>query len=84
MSKLNSMTTTSKRQRLHNYLELANERKIEAIYTILEEEIEESAVEYSDELKRELDKRYNDLKSGKAKRISAEESKRRIEKIINS
>lgn len=78
------MTTTSKRQRLHNYLELANERKIEAIYTILEEEIEESAVEYSDELKRELDKRYNDLKSGKAKRISAEESKRRIEKIINS
>ena len=39
-------------------------------------------VEYSDALKRELDKRYDDLRNGKVKRISAEESKRRIERII--
>jgi hypothetical protein len=41
------MTTSSIRQRLHNYLELADYKKVKAMYTILEEDIEEFSVEYS-------------------------------------
>lgn len=77
------MTIPGIRQKLHNYLEIADDKKVEAIFTILEEEIEESSIEYSDKLKKELDTRYEDLKSGKAKVISAKESKRRIEKIMD-
>lgn len=76
------MTTLSIRQKLHNYLEIADDKKVKAIYTILEEDIEESSIEYSQELKDELDKRFEDLKSGKAIAISAEESKKRIEEIM--
>lgn len=76
------MNTLGIRQKLHSYLEIADDKKVEAIFTILEEDIEESSIEYSDELKKELDKRHEDLKSGKAKAISAKDSKRRIEKIM--
>lgn len=76
------MTTATIRQKLHNYLEVADGKKVKAMYVMLEEDIEESSVEYSDELKRELDKRFEDLQSGKAKSISAAASKKRIEKIM--
>lgn len=78
----NIIATLGIRQKLHNYLEIADDKKVDAIFTILEEDIEESSVTYSDELKKELDKRHEDLKSGKAKSISAKNSKRRIEKIM--
>lgn len=78
------MTTTSIRQKLHSYLEVADDKKIKAMYIMLEDDIEEFSFEYSDELKNELDKRLEDLKSGKSKTISAEDSKKRIDKIIQS
>ena len=76
------MTTTAIRKQLHSYLEVAEDKKIKAIYTMMEEEIKESAVEYTDEFKAELDKRYSEYKTGKAKMISAEESRKRIQKIL--
>lgn len=39
--------------------------------------------EYSDELKEELDKRYEDIVSGSAKLVTPEESKKRIDNILN-
>lgn len=51
---------------------------------MMEEEIKESAVNYTDEFKTELDKRYADYKSGKAKMITAGESKKKIQKILNA
>lgn len=78
------MTTTSIRQKLHSYLEVADDKKIKAMYIMLEDDIEKFSFEYSDELKNELDKRLEDLKSGKSKTISAEDSKKRIDKIIQS
>lgn len=54
------------------------------MYTMLEEDIKESAVEYTNELKQELDKRYADYKSGKVKMVTAAESKSRIEKALKS
>lgn len=78
------MTTTAIRQQLHNYLEVAEDKKLKAIYTMMEEEIKESAVDYTDEFKVELDRRYAGYKSGKAKMITAVESKRRIAKILKT
>lgn len=78
------MTTNSIRQKLHSYLEVADDKKIKAMYIMMEEDIEESAVEYTNEFKKELDKRYADYKSGKANMVTAAESKRRIQKLLKA
>ena len=78
------MSTTVIRQKLHNYLEVADDKKVKAIYTMMQEEIEESAVEYTEEFKKELDNRYADYKNGKAKMLTATESRKRIQKILKS
>ena len=45
---------------------------------------EETNVEYTQELKAELDKRYEGYKSGKTKMITPTESRRRINKILKA
>jgi hypothetical protein len=78
------MTTLAIRQQLHNYLEVADDKKIKAIYTMMEAEIKERAVEYTDDFKTELDRRQAAYKSGKAKITTAGESKKRIQKILKA
>lgn len=78
------MTTLSIRQQLHNYLEVADDKKIKAIYTMMEDEINERTVEYTEEFKTELDGRQADYKAGKAKIITAAESKKRIYKVLKT
>lgn len=72
------------RQKLHNYLEVAGDKKVKALYAIMEDEIEESALEFTPEFEAELDRRYEDYKSGKAKMVTAAESKKRIQKLLQS
>ena len=76
------MNTSSIRKQLHNYLEVADDKKIKAIYRMMENEVKESALDYTDELKEELDKRSADYKNGKTKFITARESKKRINKLL--
>lgn len=76
------MDTASIRQQLHSYLEVADDKKVKAIYTMMENEIKETTFEYSKELKADLDDRYEAYKSGKEKLVSAAESKRRINKLL--
>jgi putative addiction module component (TIGR02574 family) len=78
------MSIIAIRQKLHNYLEVANDKKIKAIYAIMENDVEESALEYTDEVKKELDNRHSAYKNGKAKTVSAEESRKRVQKLIKS
>jgi heterodisulfide reductase subunit C len=52
------MKTSGIRQKLHNYLEVAEDKKVKAIYTMMQESIKESAVDYSKEFKAELDTCY--------------------------
>ena len=64
------MNTENIRERLHNYLEIADDKKLKAIYVMVEDEIEdeinETAVEHSIKFKAELDERVNYyLKGGK-------------------
>ena len=77
------MTTTAIRKKLTDYLQVADDKKIKAIYVLLEDDIDQPALEYTEELKAELDKRYADYKKG-GKLVSASESKKRITKILAS
>ena len=76
------MNTNAIRQKLHSYLEVADDKKVHAIYSMIEEEVESSSVEYTDELKAELDSRSENYQAGKTKVFTAEESKKRIQDII--
>lgn len=76
------MTTTSLRLKLYDYIRVADEKKIKAIYTILEEEIEEDYDHWNDkDFVEELMKRSEELKSGKVKGILWEDA---TSQILNS
>lgn len=51
------MDTITMREQLHQYLEVAGDEKLQAIYVMLENAIKELKVEYSEEYKAELDRR---------------------------
>ena len=78
------MDTASIRKKLHSYLEVADDKKVKAIYDIMENEIEASALKYTDEIKEDLDNRYAEYKSDTTKAVTAQESKERINKILKS
>ena len=78
------MGTSQIRQRLHNYLEVANDRKLKALYAIMEDNINEASVEYTAEFTKELDKRYADYQAGKQKLVDANESKKRINSVLKA
>ena len=78
------MNAAAIRQQLHNFLEVAEDKKVKAIYTMIEREIKESAVEYTEEFKAELDNRYADYKNGEAKMFTACQSKKRIQKLLKA
>ena len=71
------MTTAAIRQKLHKYLEVADDKRVKAMYMLLEDEIAQEEMEYTDEFKAELDRRYEHYKNG-GKMISAAEAKKRI------
>ena len=75
------MTTIAIRQKLANYMQVANDKKIKAVYALLEDDIEQEEMEYTGEFKAELDKRYAYYKNG-GKMISATEANKQIKKIL--
>ncbi len=78
------MTTSIIRQKLHNYLEVADDKKIKAIYAIMEVDVEEKALIYSDEIRADLDNRLAKYEADKMNVISADESKQRILSLIKT
>jgi hypothetical protein len=73
------MNTSTKRQKLFEYIKLADDKKVKAIYSIFEDEINEMNPWWDDALFiAELDKRSIDLKSGKDKGIAWEELKKEL------
>jgi len=70
------MDTLAIRQKLYEYIKIADDEKVEAIYTIIKDEVNEPYEWWNDsDLIAELDRRSSDLKSGKDKGASLEESK---------
>jgi len=73
------MSTSVIREKLYEYIRVAEDRKVKAIYTMLEEEIEEVYNYWNDkDFVAELDKRSSDYKSGKVKGVSWEKAKAQI------
>lgn len=73
------MNTTTIRKKLQEYIKVADEKKVKAIYTIVENEINEMNQWWNDEqLIAELDKRSADLKSGKDQGITWDELKKQL------
>ena len=78
------MDTATIRQQLHNYLEIADDKKVKAIYTIIEKDIIKNDFEYPEGLKNVLDKRFKEYKKGTAEMVTASESKKRIERLLKA
>lgn len=74
------MNTAAIKQQLHNYLEVADSKKLKAIYTMLEDDIAETTGEYSEEFKAELDKRVNYYLGG-GKMVTAPEMNKRLKAL---
>ena len=73
------MDTLMIRQKLYEYIKVADDKKVEAIYTIVKEEINEPYEWWNDEeLIMELDRRSADLKSGKDAGVSWVDTKDRL------
>jgi hypothetical protein len=75
----NVMTASSIRQKLYDYIRVAEDKKVKAIYTMLEGEIEGTYDYWNDkEFVAVLDKRSEDHKSGRVKGIAWEDAKAQI------
>jgi len=74
------MNTANIRQQLHNYLEVADDKKLNAIYTMVADEIKETIVEYTPEFKAGLDYRVDYYLNG-GKMISPAEMNKRLQAL---
>jgi hypothetical protein len=75
------METTNIRQKLHQFIDTIEDKKAEAIYTLFEDEIEQDELEYTEDFKDELDKRYEYYQSG-GEMITAKEAGEQIGEIL--
>jgi hypothetical protein len=70
------MNTLTIRQKLYEYIKFADDEKVEAIYTIVKDEVSELYEWWNDDsLIADLDKRSDELKTGKDKGISWAQTK---------
>jgi len=77
------MNTEMIRQRLHQFIEIAEEKKVKAIYTLFEEEIMQNKWEYTDEFKAGLDRRFAYYKNGD-EMVSAVEAEEQIKTLLKA
>ena len=70
------------RDKLYDYIRVADDKKIKAIYVMLENEIEEEIAWWKDkEFMKDLDSEYADWKSGKVKGYTLEETNASIDQL---
>ncbi len=69
------MTIESIREKLVNYLEVANEEKLKAIYIMVEDEISTIENDWENDFERDLNDRSGSFNNGSAKTYSWEETK---------
>ncbi len=67
------MSTTQIRHWLYEYIRFADEKKVKAIYTIVEEEIKEKHEIWNKSFTKEMQHRAKDIESGKVKGKTREE-----------
>ena len=77
------MKTAEIRQKLVNYMKVADDKKVKAIYTLFEEEIEQEEMEYREDFKVELEKRQVHYRSG-GKMVSGTEVNKQVNKMLRA
>jgi ABC-type sulfate transport system substrate-binding protein len=76
------MTTQAIRERLHEYIRFADDKKLEAIYTMVEDDIaEELALWENEAFLQEMKSRVDDFESGKIQGISWQDVKEKAKSI---
>ena len=75
------MTTSIIKNKLHNFIKNADPKALREIYTFLEEKLEKplNSIWEDENFLKELEKRSNEIKSGKVKGIKWEEVKRNLQ-----
>ena len=77
------MSTVEIRQKLHHYIETAQDKKLKAIYAMVEDEIEETYDHWKDEaFVAELQRREAAYLTGKSKTYSLEQSMARATQAV--
>jgi len=77
-------TVSSLRDKLYDYIRVAGDKKLFAIYSLLENEIEESNKWWKDKkFTTELDRRYQALETGIDKGYTVEQLESSIKKLRN-
>lgn len=69
------------RQKLHQFIETAEEKKVKALYALLEDEITQDEWEYTDEFKDDLDRRLAYYKGG-GNMVSAKDANKQINELF--
>ena len=76
------MTTNQIREKLSDYIRIADDKKVEAIYTILEGELTETFEWWNDKaVIHELDESYSAYKSGEARAYTLQEVEASVEEL---
>jgi hypothetical protein len=78
------MTTIVLRKKLTDYLQIADDKKIKAIYTMVEDEINTIANDWDKDFIGELDRRSEGFQNGTAKTYSWKETKSAATKRVRS
>jgi hypothetical protein len=79
---MNADKSASIRHKLYDYIRLADDKKLSAIYNLLEGEIEETNEWWKDKgFVEELDKRYEALENGSDKGFTIEQLNTSIDKL---
>lgn len=79
------MQPLTTREKLYDFIRVADDKKIKAIYSLLENEIAETNEWWQDKgVVVELDKRYKNWQAGKDKGYTVEETKAHLMRLKNA
>lgn len=80
---INDMKTADIRHKLHHYIETAQDKKVKAIFAMVEDEIEETYDHWNDEkFVAELQRRENAYLNGSAKTFTLKQSVNRAKQAV--
>ncbi len=76
------MSSSTIRNKLYDYIRVADDKKLHAIYNLLEDEIEENKKWWKDKaFVTELDERYEALENGSDRRFTVQQLEQNVTKL---